>query len=693
MRAHTMLRSRLRLGALALSALFAAALQAQQRDVAGVIVRVERESPYVVRSTSIATRTDTPIEQIPQSVVVIPRQVIDDQGATTLSDITRNVSSVQAFDQRDVSTVTSFKIRGFNAGVSVDGVATQGFFANFEPVWNIQQVDVVKGPTGSLFSGSQTTGSDAAGGAIAITSKAPERTAIRQVGARAGSYGDRALYFDFNQPLGEQFSIRVVGQNQEARSETDRLSTSQQFIAPSLAWQPSADSRLTLRLRHSESEFLDYTGLPNQNTPRNQILVAEGQPRSKLEIDTANLQWTQRLNEVWSWGVTLAQSRTRFDGRGIFFNEAARQNEDMRSGVISPYVSARFTTGDAKHTLLAGYESTRSQDNGYIAMDPASLFNCFFFLVCSYTQYSAPYAPWVDPAAPADPYNKVSSRTDAFYLQDQIDLARLHLQFGLRHAKIRVDDAYANDPNALIAPYDRHTTQSRTSPRVGAVFDLSRGLSVFAGYGESFRLPMYGAYVDPVKPETSKQTEVGLKLADLHGVTATLAWFDMTRKNVPADNGLGTVFQVGKQHSRGLDLDLNWQATRNLMLIAAFNRQRAITVENQFLLASEGKMLLGIPESSARLAARYEFRDGALSGLGVGFGLRHHSQLAGNSTNTFFTPAATVYDAQLGYRLNNVQFGLVASNLFDRKYFVPSTQSQVMPALRRTVMLNATLNF
>jgi iron complex outermembrane receptor protein len=658
-----------------------------------ITISGKAEEGYVVPSTTSATRTDTPIEHIPQSVVVVPKKMIEDQGATTLSDITKNVSNVQAFDQRDVSTVTSFKIRGFNAGVSVDGVSTQGFFANLEPVWNIEQVDVIKGPTGSLYAGSQTTGSDSAGGLLAITSKAPDWTASHEVGIRLGSYSDRAVFFDLNQPLNDQVSIRLVGQVQDAESETDRLTSKQIFIAPSISWQPNADSKLTLRLRHSENEFLDYIGLPDQTYPRNQILMAEGQPNSRLEIDSANLQWTQRLNDIWSWGMTLAHNQTEFDGRGIFFNEAARQKEDMTSTTFSPYVTAKFVTGNLKHTGIAGFEYVKSEDEGYIALDPASLFNCFFLLSCSYTSYSVPYAPWVEPAAPASPYNTVSSRTRAVYLQDQIDFERFHVQLGLRHAEIELHDTYAGDPNALTPYYDRRSTNSKTVPRVGVVVDITSHVSAFAGYGETFRMPMYGAYTSPIKPEEAAQTEVGLRIRNLHGLSASLAWYDLTRKNIPANDLLGVTYQVGKQNSKGVDLDLMWQVSRELSLLANFSNQEAVTEENQYSPASVGKTLLGIPETTARMAARYDFHQGTLAGLGLGFGVRHHSRLAGNSSNTFFTPEATVYDAQVSYKMKSLKLNLSINNLFDKQYFVPSTQSQVMPALRRTATLSANLSF
>lgn len=663
-------------------------------ELAAIVVSGKSDTGYHVTRARSATRTDTPIAHIPQSIVVVPRQLIEDQAAVRLADITDNVSGVRAYDQRDVSYNTGFKVRGFNAAISVDGVVLPGFLSGSEPAINIEQVDVVKGPTGSLYGSGQFSGSGNVGGAIAITSKAPDQVESRQIGFRVGSWGDQAVYFDLNQPLNEQFAIRLVGQEQRAESEADRVTSKQRFLAPSLSWRPTSTSQLTLRLRTSETDYLDYTGLPNQNTPRNRILTAEGLPKSKIKSDTANLQWTQQLSDVWSWGVTAATGKTVYDSRGIFLNMAARSYEEIETTSISPYLTAKFEVGGAKHTVLAGLDSVRTSDRGFILADP------FTF----YASYTPPYPAWTEPAgmfaAPADPYTKISSRTNAIYLQDQIDIGRLHLQLGLRHARIEMDDVYANDPWILMgfaAAHDRKTPDSKTLPRVGAVYDIAQGISAFAGYGEDFSVPLGGNYQTPVKPEESKQTEIGLRLTRFHDVTATLALFDLTRTNVPRSCGLATC-QVGKQNSAGMDIDLLWQATRELALIVAFTHQKAKTVEDSTAPATEGKLLLNVPENTARLALRYDFRQGSLSGLGLGFGLKHFSRLPGDAANTFHTPSATIYDAQASYKLKDVRFTLAINNLLDKKYFVPGSQSvagstQVFPAQRRTVMLNTTLTF
>jgi len=681
-----------------------------------VVVTGERVDNYVVRSSSMATRTDTPIEHIPQTIVVVPKQVLDDQGATKLSDVTTNVSNVQHFDQRDFSTISSFKIRGFNAGIVVDGVASPGYFGNLEPVYNMEQVDVVKGPGGSLYATSQSTGADSVGGMIGITTKAPEAIAKRQAGFRVGAYNEKAYFTDLNQPINETFGFRLVAQTQSADSETDRVTSRQTFIAPSFALNIDSDRKFVLRLKHSESDWIDSIGLPSPIAARNGNLSAEGIPKSTLNSDSVNAQYTQRLNDAWKFNLTIAEIKSRFDSRGMFYlatsgGEAARLFNDMKTRVISPSFTSKFETGFAKHTLLLGAEEVKTSDNGFVAVDPNAALFCFGGFGCTYSAFSAPYAAWVEPTSPTDPYNKVSSTTHSIYGQDQIDFGRWHFQAGLRHTKMKINDFYGNDPYVAatvlafggLVPdwsHNRTDTVSKTLPRVGAVYDLTQQTSVFVGYGEGMKVPVGGTYQQAIRPEESKQSEIGFRLKDWHSLTATLAWFDLSRANVPASCNDGTFFacQVGKQNSKGIDLNFVWRIDSSISVLGGFSDQKAITIENQLTPTSVGKQLQNVPSQTARLAMRYDIRTGDFAGLGFGIGLRHHSQLPADSLNSAFTPAVTVYDSQFSYRVKNVQLNFAINNLLDKVYVVPSSQSSsaaplYYPALRRTAMLTATLDF
>lgn len=678
---------------------------AQDRELSPVTVTGSRDG-YIVNSTSSATRTDTPIEQIPQTVVVVPKKLIEDQGSTTLADAVKSVSNIQERDQRDLNTTigaNSFRIRGFQAGVTVDGVAVPGFFANQEPVININQIDVIKGPTGSLYGGSQSTGYDNVGGSIAITSNAPEKTAHNEAGFRVGSYNHRAAFADINQPINDQLGIRLVAQVQDADSETDRVTSKQTFIAPSISLRPNKDSELILRLRHMKSDYLSMqSGLPaaakNANL-RNAIVTAEGMPKSKIKSDTTNLQWVQKLDEVWGWGFTFAKTNTNYDASGIFLGNTSKHIEKMESTVVSPYVTAKFNTEAAQHKLIAGYESDSTKDNASIYFS-----HTLAYIGAGNTySYTTPYSAWVDDYIPASmPLTRIDSKVESFYLQDQIDYGRLHLQVGIKESKTKINERWMGDAlSGVLSPaaYNQTNSTSKILPRLGGVYDLSSNLGVFAGYGEGLRLSVGGSYQDPIKPEMSKQTEVGLKFKNWNGIYGTLAWFDLTRTNVPGQctNQLFAC-QVGKQNSTGVDLDLRWRVTSQLTALFGFSNQDAKTVEDTKNTNNIGKQIRGVPETTYRLGVQHDIRSGDFSAIGVGGGARYHSKLPVNSQNTAFTDSATLYDAHVSYTMKDVKFALVVNNLLDKKYWIPSsangaTDTFYFPALRRTVMFTSSLSF
>lgn len=254
-----------------------------------------------------------------------------------------------------------------------------------------------------------------------------------------------------------------------------------------------------------------------------------------------------------------------------------------------------------------------------------------------------------------------------------------------------------DDVNPLYG-YNNHSDNGVTTLRLGANYALTPHIGVFAGYGQGVRVPTFAVYVEPPQAQRSAQKELGLRLIKLNGLSATLAWFDLRLNHVtvptPNPNNdpslVGTSIQDGEQRSTGLDLDLNWQLSPQWRWQAAWSH----------LSAEEtgGLQRFNLPTTTARLATRYEFAGGsALHGLGLGAGLTHHSRLAGDAANSFFTPAVTVADVQASYRLNPAfSLGLLVNNLTDKAYFEPMQYfggGQVAPAPRRSLALTARADF
>jgi iron complex outermembrane receptor protein len=690
-------------------AFFSSAVMAQDgKDNVLPTVTVTSDPHYQVRNSPAGTRTDTPIQSIPQSVVVVPREMIEDQNAQTVSDALRNVSNVNTIDPRDTNNV-SFKIRGFNSATVVDGVSMPGWFPNAESLVNVERIDVIKGPAGGLFGSGQGGSSYAsAGGTVAISTPSPESTVSRQLGIRLGNYGDRGLSLDLNQPLGNEWAARLVGEVSEKDSESKGIFFKRTAVFPSLSWKPNAATQVVLKLRHQENTTPDYSGLPVQGTldtsrftlPRSLNVTANGLPDTVQKSSGAILRWDQRLSDVWSFQLIAADNNAFIDQRGVFvapFGVApvagsstslrgVRLWDKMKTTSVSPSLTGTFRTGSARHTLSAGVDIEKTKDDAFMTFS-----NGFNGTLGTVDLLAPSFPSWVEAPTPVSPDQQNRYRSTVVYVQDQIDLGAWHLLGSLRHSRIKVTDV-----NPAFG-YNNVSRNSKLTPRLGAVYDLSDRVSVFAGHGQAIKVPLFGYYLTPPKPEEFKQTELGFKLQNFNGVSATVALFDLARDNVTVtDPNTFAAYQTGRQRSKGLDVDVRWQASPEWIWLAAFTNQTAETEVDSFNPSAVGKQLFNVPEQQLRLAARYDARGGSLAGWGFGLGVTYRSKLPGTASNAFFTPAATVWDAQVSYQTQAARYGLSVGNLTNKKYFVPAAYfggGQVIPALPRTVALTAKFAF
>jgi iron complex outermembrane recepter protein len=678
-------------------------VQAQTQTIE-ITADKERYAPAL---TQAATRSSVPAEQVPQSVVSIPRSIIEDQASKTVSDVLRNVSNVNEIDPRDSNNV-GFKIRGFNAAMVVDGVSVPGWFQNQESLVGLQQMDVIKGPAGGLYGSGQAIGNySTVGGTIAVTTKDPEAKAYREVGVKGGNYGRRNAHFDVNQPLNEAWALRINGEADRSDSETQGVFFRKTALNPSLAWSPDAKTKVVIKARMLDNSTVDYSGLPRANASsyelaaglsRSTLVTATGLPDTTQKSRGLNVQWTQVLNDDWTLKALAAHSTAEVDQRGVFpypygraggfgtsvMLSGARLWEKLTSDSLQLSLATAVKSGDALHRISFGLDRDETRDDGFMA------FANMPFVMTDLTTNVRP--AWGEPAVPAKANQQQNRSTSTVvYVQDQIQVGAWHLHGSLRHTRTEAKDQY---PDWFI---NNQSTNNKVTPRVGAVFDASDVVSVFAGYSEMSRVPFGSLFSAAPKMEEAEQKELGLRIKGWNGLSATAALFDIQRKNAAVADPLNPGFsvQTGVQQAKGLDLDVRWQVSPSLAWIAAYTNQTA-EISQDTNAAWVGKRLFNVPEQTLRVAARYDVRQGDWTGLGLGLGATHRSSLAGDTSNTFFTPAVTLVDAQASYKRGGMKYSASVSNLLNKQYYAPMAYfggGQVVPGTPRTLVLGVTAQF
>ncbi len=662
-------------------------------------------SGYRALTSQSATKTDTPIEQIPQSVAVIPRTVIEDQRPVTQDDLFRNVSGVSAMPPNEFIGYI-YKVRGFAADRFVDGLPNYWDGGDNISTVNTERLEVLKGPAGILYQ----AGLDPGGGIINTISKLPTATRSYETGVMAGGYRLWNPWFDINQPLNSNGTalFRVTGDFTRSRDYIDVIEHRRYSLNPTLKFDNHDGTALTIQGRFSAHEFEAYPGLPGAGTVDRSLFTTRPDlfpgpsnlPKSNTTYDGVTVRLDREFNDVWSMDAATRVGHTTLDefvqfpasanpalsptpiagSTFLYFNS----HFPIDSREISSNVNfiAKSTVGAAKNVFLFGIDYDNVADKVSANVDQVSGPGTVDFANPAFPAYTLPTTPAFN----------ANNRYENSGLTAQLQSTlwdRVHLLTGVRLAHVRMHTTDA------VAQTDFISDTWKPLPRAGAVVDLIKGISIFGDYSESLRgVPFFNGATAP-KPEESRQTEGGLKLALPSGFSATLAYFVITRRNVVnlLPGSVITAVQVGEQRSKGVDADVIWQPIRGLSILASYAHIDAYIVEDQ--LYPSGNTLDRVPKDSGRLWANYKFQEGTLRDVSIGAGLYASSRQATALDNLYFTPGFITFDAKVAYEKEHWSLALIGKNLTDRRYFQPFPQGlgTVAPGEPLTVYAVATLKY
>jgi iron complex outermembrane receptor protein len=478
---------------------------------------------YVARRSASATKTDTPLIETPQSVTVVTRDQMDDQGVQSVSQALRYSASVLGETRLSTGRYDSVFIRGFGGAGSgagfvnnLDGLRLlRGYnflVPTIEP-WGLERVEVLRGPASVVF------GQVKPGGLINMISKRPRDVAHGEIQLQVGSFERRQLAFDFGGPVTADKTVlyRIVGLGRAADTQVDFTKEERLYIAPSVTFQPNAATSLTVLAsfqRDPETGFYGFmpsvgTVLPNRNGRIRSNLFPgepsyEGYSRNHL---TAGYAFEHRFNDVFSFRQNVRYSDLESRNRTVALaslgadqrtatRRVTASNEKATTFGIDNQLQADFRTGPLTHKVLFGVDGYWSDSTAFTGaggtVQPLNLFNPVYG--------RRPFA------VPAVPGVKNESQHYGIYLQDEIKIDRLSIVLGGRfdHAMSRT----RNLTNGVLTKQDDFANTGR----VALMYNFDNGFAPYASYSTSFD-PQTGATFaqTPFKPTEGEQYEVGFK--------------------------------------------------------------------------------------------------------------------------------------------------------------------------------------
>lgn len=663
--------------------LFAQAEPAQEEKSTQEAVKIEEtqvtaeredEHGYGVEDAATATKTDTPLLEIPQAVSVVPHTLLDDQGARKLDDALKNVAGVTPGGY--YSDWGYYRLRGFDASFTTYWDGFRGDYGKNAELFGLERIEVVKGPASSLY------GQGPLGGLVNLVSKRPRPYTFADAYFTVGSYNFYEPAVDLGAPLnkGKTIYARLNALYRDQESFVNFVHKRRAFVAPSLTWEIRPETTLTFLTQYVHDwDTLGFplpakgTVLPNINR---EIPISRfiGEPKNSNEVE----QWRARVgyefkhqfnqilslrhnlsaSRLWqNWNHLLYPSSLDTDERTLYRYPFALREELDRLAVDTA-LEARFGTGPVQHHLIGGVDYYRS--------DSSSTWQQI-----DYADFPASYTPidLFNPVygAPLPPYassTRVKSDSDlvGLYVQEQAQFFnRLTLTVGGRV------DFSSNDGESVDA----------FSPRVGVTYEFTPGAALYANYSESFNPQWFStdASGKPVAPETGENFEVGLKTALFDGrLNTLLALYQLTRQNVATAN-LGTPDPFdsvvsGEQRSRGVEFEAVLQLAPGWDLTTAYTYNDAkITKDNTLPV---GARLQGVPAFTFSAWTKYTLQGGPLKGLGFGLGGRYYTEQEGDSTygNPFKLPAYGIMDAAVYYVRDRFHAQVNLNNVLDERHFV-----------------------
>ncbi len=648
------------------------ASEANSEDASTIIV-TGKAVGYLASDSVTATKTDTPLIDVPQSVTVITRERLDDQALRSMADVLRYVPGAtvgQGEGNRDQIT-----LRGQNttADFFIDGVRDDVQY--YRSLYNIERVEVLKGPFALIF------GRGGSGGIINRVQKTPSADALMVGGsASINTFGSWDAAADLNVPISGSAAFRLNGTYERLDNHRDFFEGERYAVNPYVAVDLGGGWQAGLSYEYVNDQRVTDRGVPS-------IATAAGQPNRPIEGYRDTFIGVPDVNEA---GLEAHIVKARLDGQ---LAENLAWSTTVLYGDYDKFYTNVFANGPATSqtgtVALADYTDPTTRQNfiaqsnlvwdveiggltnkilmGVEYADQAST-NQRRDLILSSTTLDLANIVYPTATLGALTRDTLSDVTVfSAYAQDQMSLSEhLDLVIGLRYDRFEIK---GTDLIGTPRPFAR--TDEKVSPRVGLIVKPQENISIYGSFSQSF-LPRSGdqflalsATQQNLAPEKFTNYEVGAKWDIRPNLNATLAVFRLDRTNAttPDPDNVTATINVGETRTEGVEVAVTGRITPNWQISGGYTYQDA-------RLSGNGSVRLAqVPEHQFALWNRYDVDPR----IGLGVGVVHQSsQFAAIRTSATTTrlPAFTRVDAALFFKATErLELQVNVENLFDEGYF------------------------
>jgi catecholate siderophore receptor len=660
------------------------------------------DAGYKANRTVTATKTDTELLNVPQSVSVVNQDQIKDQAISSMAEAVRytpGLGFAQGEGNRDTPV---FRGNSSTADFFVDGIRDDVQY--FRDTYNIERVEIFRGPNAMIF------GRGGVGGVINRVTKQANWDSGRELRVQAGSHELWRGTFDLNQPVNDTVALRLTGLYHNAESFRDDVAYERWGLNPTASFRIGERTLVQIGYEHFDDERTADRGIPSFNgrpfeTRRSTFFGDPADSVTTANVDAVNVA----VEHEFSDAVTV-RNRLRYSTVDKFYQNvfpgavngagtsvaisAYNQGTGRESVINQTDLIWKFQTGSVSHTVLSGIELGRQET------DNVRLTGYFGSPTSTVTSILAPTAdPNIDasvffrPSA-TDADNHSVAKFVGVYLQDQIEFSSMvQAVVGVRYDNF--DSFLHNNRNGQ----ELKATDNLWSPRASLIVKPVENMSLYVSYSRTY-LPRSGEQLASLTatnaalaPERFDNYEIGAKWDVNPDLQLTAALYQLDRTNVvipdPADPTRSIL--AGAQRSRGIELGAAGKITDDWSVIVAYAYADGKFTKPISATVPAGAWLANLPKHNLSVWNRYEILDR----LGVGLGVIHQTKRFAATDNLVTLPGFTRVDAAVFFDVtDSITAQVNIENLLGEHYYVNAhSNNNISPGAPLTVTVSLGARF